>query len=176
MGSPSWRHFPGGPSAAGNLRDVGWIPGSGRCPWRGTWQPTLVFLPEESHGQRSLAGCGPRGRKVGHDCGDRARVLLAAALGLEPTARAQSPPCSPCSARGSLVLGSQLPVTGNPSGSRARPVQGAFESLPPSRAQALLTGWPLARWGCRGNTGARLRLPPTPCPKSKGRGAGRARP
>ena len=25
-------------------------------PWRRTWQPTLVFLPRESHGQRSLAG------------------------------------------------------------------------------------------------------------------------
>ena len=25
-------------------------------PWRRTWQPTTVILPEESHGQRSLAG------------------------------------------------------------------------------------------------------------------------
>ena len=24
--------------------------------WRRKWQPTLVFLPGESHGQRSLAG------------------------------------------------------------------------------------------------------------------------
>ena len=27
------------------------------------WQPTLVFLPEESHGRRSLGGYSPRGRK-----------------------------------------------------------------------------------------------------------------
>ena len=27
------------------------------------WQSTLVFLPGKSHGQRSLAGCSPRGRK-----------------------------------------------------------------------------------------------------------------
>ena len=27
------------------------------------WQPTLVFLPRESHGQRSLAGYGPWGLK-----------------------------------------------------------------------------------------------------------------
>ena len=27
------------------------------------WQPTPVFLPGESHGRRSLVGCGPRGRK-----------------------------------------------------------------------------------------------------------------
>ena len=31
--------------------------------WRRKWQPTLAFLPGESHGQRSLAGCSPRGRK-----------------------------------------------------------------------------------------------------------------
>jgi len=27
--------------------------------WRRKWQPTPVFLPGESHGQRSLVGCGP---------------------------------------------------------------------------------------------------------------------
>ena len=25
-----------------------------KIPWRGAWQPTPVFLPGESHGQRSL--------------------------------------------------------------------------------------------------------------------------
>ena len=28
----------------------------GKIPWRRKWQPTPVFLPGESHGQRSLAG------------------------------------------------------------------------------------------------------------------------
>ena len=32
-------------------------------PWRRAWQPTPVFLPGESHGQRSLAGYSPWGRK-----------------------------------------------------------------------------------------------------------------
>ena len=45
----------------GDLRDVGSIPGSGRFPWRRAWQPTPVFLPGESHGQRSLAGYSPWG-------------------------------------------------------------------------------------------------------------------
>ena len=27
------------------------------------WQPAPVFLPGESHGQRSLAGCSPCGHK-----------------------------------------------------------------------------------------------------------------
>ena len=34
-----------------------------KIPWRGAWQPTPVFLPEESHGQRSLEGYSPWGRK-----------------------------------------------------------------------------------------------------------------
>ena len=46
---------------AGDLRDAGWISGSGRYPWRRAWQPTLVLLPGESHGKRSLAGYSPWG-------------------------------------------------------------------------------------------------------------------
>ena len=34
-----------------------------KIPWRRTWQPTPVFLPGKSHGQRSLAGYSPRGDK-----------------------------------------------------------------------------------------------------------------
>ena len=30
--------------------------------WRRKWQPTPVFLPGESHGQRSLVGCSPWSR------------------------------------------------------------------------------------------------------------------
>ena len=30
-----------------------------KIPWRTAWQPTPVFLPRESHGQRSLVGYGP---------------------------------------------------------------------------------------------------------------------
>ena len=30
--------------------------------WRRKWQPTPVFLPGESQGQRNLVGCRPRGR------------------------------------------------------------------------------------------------------------------
>ena len=35
----------------------------GELPWRREWQPTPVFLPGEFHGQRSLAGYSPWGRK-----------------------------------------------------------------------------------------------------------------
>ena len=42
-----------------NAGDAGSVPG-----WeRRKWQPTPVFLPEESHEQSSPAGYSPRGRK-----------------------------------------------------------------------------------------------------------------
>ena len=44
------------PASAGDVRDTGVIPESGRFPWSRKWQPTPVFLPGESHGQRSLVG------------------------------------------------------------------------------------------------------------------------
>ena len=37
-----------------------------KIPWRRKWQPTLVFLPGKSHGQRRQAGCNPWGCKESH--------------------------------------------------------------------------------------------------------------
>ena len=65
--------FPGGSdgkASAYNVGDLGSIPGLGRSPgeengnplqysWRRKWQPTPVFLPGKSHGQRSLVGYSP---------------------------------------------------------------------------------------------------------------------
>ena len=56
--------FPGGLDSklsACNMRDLGSIPGSGRSPGEG--DGNSVFLPGESHGQRSLAGYSPQDRK-----------------------------------------------------------------------------------------------------------------
>ena len=41
----------------------GFDPWVGKIPWRRAWQPTAVFLPGESHGQRSLEGYSPQGHK-----------------------------------------------------------------------------------------------------------------
>ena len=46
-----------------SLRRPKFDPWVGKIPWRREWQPTPVFLPGESHGQRSLVGCSPWGRK-----------------------------------------------------------------------------------------------------------------
>ena len=51
------------PASTGDVRKVGLIAGLGRPPWRRAWQPTPVFLPGESYGQRSLAGYRSWGRK-----------------------------------------------------------------------------------------------------------------
>ena len=42
---------------------MGFNPWVRKFPWRRKWQPTPVFLPEKSHGQRSLTGYSPRGCK-----------------------------------------------------------------------------------------------------------------
>ena len=45
------------------LKRCGFNPWIRNIPWRGVWQPTLVFLPGESHGQKSLAGYSLQGCK-----------------------------------------------------------------------------------------------------------------
>ena len=44
-------------------RRCGFNPWVGKIPWRRKWQPPPVFLPGESHGQRSLEGYSPWGHK-----------------------------------------------------------------------------------------------------------------
>ena len=38
------------------LKRCGFDPWLGKIPWRRAWQPTEIFLPGESHGQRRLEG------------------------------------------------------------------------------------------------------------------------
>ena len=59
--------FPGGShgeeSACKGRSACGFDPWFRKIPWRRERQPIPVFLPGESHGQRSLAGCSPQGHK-----------------------------------------------------------------------------------------------------------------
>ena len=48
---------------AGDAGDLGPIPGWGRSPGEGNGNPLQLFLPEEFHGQRSLAGYSLWGHK-----------------------------------------------------------------------------------------------------------------
>ena len=51
------------PANAGDIRDLGSIPGLGRSPGGRHGNPFQYSVPGKSHGQRSLAGYGPCGCK-----------------------------------------------------------------------------------------------------------------
>ena len=65
--------FPGGseiknlPANAGD----GFDSRIGKIPWSRKWQPSPVFLPVKSHGQRNLVGCSPWGLKESDMTSDR---------------------------------------------------------------------------------------------------------
>ena len=65
----TYKGFPDGiviknpPAHAGDPRDAGSIPELGRSPGGGRGNPLQYSCLENPHGQRSLAGYSPRGRK-----------------------------------------------------------------------------------------------------------------
>ena len=44
------------PANAGDIKRCGFNPWAKKISWRRACKPTLVFLPGDSHGQRSLVG------------------------------------------------------------------------------------------------------------------------
>ena len=80
---PAWRTtgtmaFPGGASGKEptcQCRRCGFDPWVGKISWRRKQQPTLVFLPGESHGWRSLVGYSPWGCWIGHNWSDLAHAF-----------------------------------------------------------------------------------------------------
>ena len=69
VGNTMWMGFPDGTGGkkptcqCRRCKRLGFNPWVGKIPWRRAWQLTPVFLPGESHGQRTLAGYSPWGRK-----------------------------------------------------------------------------------------------------------------
>ena len=63
-GLPEWLRWWRICLQSGRLEFDSWI---GKIPWRREWQPTLVSLSEEFHGQRSLVGYSPWHHRVGHN-------------------------------------------------------------------------------------------------------------
>ena len=51
------------PAICRRHRRCRFIPWVRKMPWRRKWQPAAVFLPGDSHGQRSLVGYNPSGCK-----------------------------------------------------------------------------------------------------------------
>ena len=64
------------PANADKTRLRGFHPWVGTIAWRRQWQPTPVFLPRKSHGQKSLAGYSQHGRKNRTWLSMLARVIL----------------------------------------------------------------------------------------------------
>ena len=70
--------FPGGASGQElacqyrRHKGRGFNPWVKKIPWRRAWQPTPVFLPGESHRQKSLTGYSP----LGHKESDMTEVIL----------------------------------------------------------------------------------------------------
>ena len=60
VGLPRWL---GGKESACQRRGCGFDPWVRKIPWRRKWQPTPVFMPGKSHGQKSLEGYSPWGHK-----------------------------------------------------------------------------------------------------------------
>jgi len=60
LGLPWWL---GGKDFTCQCRRLGFNPWVRKIPWRRKWQPTSVFLPGKSHGQKSLASYRPWGCK-----------------------------------------------------------------------------------------------------------------
>ena len=83
--------FPSGSDGKASACKAGVLGAVGKIPWRRSWQPILVLLPGESHGQRSLAGYSPWGCKGS----DTTEPLTLSCLGvgsvLTPATRSQEP-------------------------------------------------------------------------------------
>ena len=60
MVAPMWHSGKESTCQCRRLRRHGLDPWVGKIPWRRKWLPSPVFLPGESHGQRSLEGYSPQ--------------------------------------------------------------------------------------------------------------------
>ena len=61
LGLPRWHSGKESTWQVRKYKRSGFSPWVGKIPWRRTRQPTPVFLPGESHGQRNLVGYSPWG-------------------------------------------------------------------------------------------------------------------
>ena len=75
----------------------------GEIPWRREWLPTRVFLPGESHGQRSLGGHSPQHSKES-DTTERLSLFTSLLVGFQPPDPHEETPGYHCARRAALKL------------------------------------------------------------------------
>ena len=63
MGLPKWLNGKEPTCQSKKNKRHSFDPWVGKIPWRRKWQPSPVFLPRKSYGQRSLVGYSPWSRK-----------------------------------------------------------------------------------------------------------------
>ena len=64
LGFPGWHQWQESTCQCRRLKRRRFDPWVGKIPWSRKWLPTPVFLPGESHGQRSIVGYTPWGHKA----------------------------------------------------------------------------------------------------------------
>ena len=91
-GLPRWLSSKESACNAGDTGDMGSNPESGRSLGGRKWQPTPVFLPGKSHGQRNLAGCSLWGHRESDTMSTHAGTSLGEeSMGREEGRRSQGP-------------------------------------------------------------------------------------
>ena len=139
-------------------RRPGFDPWVGKIPWRRAWQPTPVFSPGESRGQRNPAGCGSGAAKSRTRPNDQPFTSEA------PFSRPQRRLSPPPTTSGKRANAQREPCPPPPSVALVSSLQGASasEAQPPVRAGS----WPASprlRWRqlpSRGNRTGAPSLPP----------------
>ena len=72
--------------SACNVGDLGSVPGW-EDPWKREWLSISVFLPGESHGQRSLVGCSPGNHKESDTTEHWKEVVIIKEMQIKTTGR-----------------------------------------------------------------------------------------
>ena len=113
-----------------------------KIPWRKKWQPTPVFLPGKSHGQRNLAGYSPWGHtRIGHDLAAKQQQQYMYLLG---RSRRLGFPGSSASKESSCHAGylNLIPKSGRAPGEGiGHPLQYSWASVVTQMVNNLLTMW-----------------------------------
>ena len=84
IGLPRWYSGEESACQCRRCKRLGFSPRVGKIPCRRKWQPSPLFLPGKLHGQRSLVGYCPWGRKVSKWLSDWAQYMVTKSGTIQP--------------------------------------------------------------------------------------------